>query len=158
MGRLALPNEVLGRACLVSAADPRFVIDEFEPGYRRLDSHVLAIKVDAALAELHACRACPRNCGVDRTAGELGTCNTGRHAGFDELMPKTIANATVDRLMHHAHVVLTAGDPIRLTQATAGKGVTPLTHYPPGRTVRRRRAVLLATTGQIPWPPLGRTH
>jgi DNA replication protein DnaC len=41
-------------------------------------------------------------------------------AGFDELMPKTIANATVDRLMHHAHVVLTAGDSIRLTQATAG--------------------------------------
>lgn len=47
-------------------------------------------------------------------------------AGFDELMPKTIANATVDRLMHHAHVVLTTGDSIRLTQATAGKGVTPL--------------------------------
>jgi hypothetical protein len=47
-------------------------------------------------------------------------------AGFDELMPKTIANATVDRLMHHAHVVLTAGDSIRLTQATAGKGATPL--------------------------------
>ena len=44
-------------------------------------------------------------------------------AGFDELMPKTIANATVDRLMHHAHVVLTAGDSIRLTQATTGKGV-----------------------------------
>lgn len=49
-------------------------------------------------------------------------------AGFDELMPKTIANATVDRLLHHAHVVLTAGDSIRLTQATAGKGVTPLAH------------------------------
>jgi DNA replication protein DnaC len=47
-------------------------------------------------------------------------------AGFDELMPKTIANATVDRLLHHAHLVLTAGDSIRLTQATAGKGVTPL--------------------------------
>jgi DNA replication protein DnaC len=47
-------------------------------------------------------------------------------AGFDELMPKTIANATVDRLMHHAHVVLTNGDSIRLTQATAGKGVAPL--------------------------------
>ena len=44
-------------------------------------------------------------------------------AGFDELMPKTIANATVDRLLHHAHVVMTAGDSIRLTQATAGKGV-----------------------------------
>ncbi len=48
-------------------------------------------------------------------------------AGFDELMPKTIANATVDRLLHHAHVVLTAGDSIRLTPATHGKGVTPLT-------------------------------
>jgi DNA replication protein DnaC len=49
-------------------------------------------------------------------------------AGFDELMPKTIANATVDRLMHHAHVVITAGDSIRLTQATRGKGVRPLTN------------------------------
>jgi DNA replication protein DnaC len=48
-------------------------------------------------------------------------------AGFDELMPKTIANATVDRLMHHAHVVITTGDSIRLTQATRGKGVRPLT-------------------------------
>lgn len=47
-------------------------------------------------------------------------------SGFDELMPKTIANATVDRLMHHAHVVLTGGDSIRLTQATRGKGVKPL--------------------------------
>lgn len=49
-------------------------------------------------------------------------------AGFDELMPKTIANATVDRLLHHAHLVLTTGDSIRLTQATAGKGVMPLDH------------------------------
>ena len=47
-------------------------------------------------------------------------------AGFDKLMPKTIANATVDRLMHHAHVVITAGDSIRLTQATRAKGVRPL--------------------------------
>jgi DNA replication protein DnaC len=48
-------------------------------------------------------------------------------AGFDELMPKTIANATVDRLLHHAHIVMTTGDSIRLTQATTGKGVKPLT-------------------------------
>ncbi len=44
-------------------------------------------------------------------------------AGFDELMPKTIANATVDRLLHHAHIVMTAGDSFCLTQATVGKGV-----------------------------------
>ena len=43
-------------------------------------------------------------------------------AGFDELMPKAIANATVDRFLHHAHLVVTTGDSIRLTQATTGKG------------------------------------
>ncbi len=48
-------------------------------------------------------------------------------AGFDELMPQTIADATVDRLLHHALIVLTAGDSIRLTQAADGKWVTPLT-------------------------------
>ena len=71
-------------------------------------------------------------------------------AGFDELMPKTIANATIDRLLHHAHIVLTAGDSIRLTQATAGKGVTPPTNQTAGRTPSRQRATLLAASGQIP--------
>ncbi|TCJ70070.1 UNVERIFIED_ORG: DNA replication protein DnaC [Dietzia maris] len=47
-------------------------------------------------------------------------------AGFDELMPKTIATATVDRLLHHAHVCQTSGDSVRLSQALAGKGVKPL--------------------------------
>ena len=46
--------------------------------------------------------------------------------GFDELMPKSLANAAVDRLLHHAHLVETQGDSIRLTQALAGKGVAPL--------------------------------
>jgi DNA replication protein DnaC len=47
-------------------------------------------------------------------------------AAFDELMPKTLATATVDRLLHHAHVCQTTGDSVRLTQALAGKGVNPL--------------------------------
>ena len=47
-------------------------------------------------------------------------------AAFDELMPKTLATATVDRLLHHAHVCLTSGESVRLAQATAGKGVLPL--------------------------------
>jgi len=47
-------------------------------------------------------------------------------SGFDELMPKTLATATVDRLLHHAHVCQTSGDSIRLTQALAGKGVTAM--------------------------------
>ena len=48
-------------------------------------------------------------------------------SGFDELMPKTMATATVDRLLHHAHVIITDGqESYRLAQATAGKGVKPL--------------------------------
>ncbi|MDM4763346.1 ATP-binding protein [Galbitalea sp. SE-J8] len=47
-------------------------------------------------------------------------------AGFDELMPKTLATATVDRLLHHAHICQTSGDSIRLTQALAGNGVTKM--------------------------------
>ena len=47
-------------------------------------------------------------------------------SGFDTIMPKTLATASVDRLLHHAHVVLTDGASYRLAEATAGKGVTPL--------------------------------
>lgn len=48
-------------------------------------------------------------------------------SGFDELMPQTLAAATVDRLLHHSHVIVTEGaDSYRLTQATEGKGVVPL--------------------------------
>ncbi|WP_216363444.1 IS21-like element helper ATPase IstB [Subtercola boreus] len=47
-------------------------------------------------------------------------------SAFDELMPKTLATATVDRLLHHAHICQTSGDSIRLTEALAGKGVTPM--------------------------------
>jgi len=42
-------------------------------------------------------------------------------------MPKTLAAATVDRLMHHAHALTPTGQrATRLAQATAGKGVGPL--------------------------------
>jgi DNA replication protein DnaC len=48
-------------------------------------------------------------------------------AGFDTIMPKTLATASVDRLLHHAHLIVTEGPSLRLAEATAGKGVTPLT-------------------------------
>lgn len=48
-------------------------------------------------------------------------------SGFDELMPKTLATATVDRLMHHAHLCQTSGDSVRLAQALQGRGVKALT-------------------------------
>jgi DNA replication protein DnaC len=48
-------------------------------------------------------------------------------SGFDELMPKTLATATVDRLLHHAHLCQTSGDSVRLAQALQGQGVKALT-------------------------------
>jgi DNA replication protein DnaC len=47
-------------------------------------------------------------------------------AGFDTIMPKTLATAAVDRLLHHAHLITTQGDSHRLQQALAGKGVKAL--------------------------------
>ena len=47
-------------------------------------------------------------------------------SGFDELMPKTIATATVDRLLHHAHLCQTSGESVRLMQAQNGKGTRPM--------------------------------
>lgn len=47
-------------------------------------------------------------------------------SGFDSIMPKTLATATVDRLLHHAHLVTTKGDSHRLAEALAGKGVVAL--------------------------------
>lgn len=47
-------------------------------------------------------------------------------AGFDQLMPKTIATATVDRLLHHAHLCQTSGESIRFLQAQNGKGIMPM--------------------------------
>ncbi len=65
-------------------------------------------------------------------------------AGFDELMPKTLATATVDRLLHHAHLCVTSGESVRLAQATAGVGVHPLSAtdalpLQPSSSDRRRR-------------------
>jgi DNA replication protein DnaC len=45
-------------------------------------------------------------------------------SGFDTIMPETLATATVDRLLHNAHVVFTTrtsspGTSLRLIEATA---------------------------------------
>lgn len=44
-------------------------------------------------------------------------------SGFDELVPKTLATATVDRILHHAHVAQTSGESVRIAQALAGTWV-----------------------------------
>jgi hypothetical protein len=62
-------------------------------------------------------------------------------SGFDTIMPKTIPTATVDRLMHHAHLVLTKGDSHRLAQALAP---------PAGKQA--------ATSLELWWPPARRNR
>jgi DNA replication protein DnaC len=46
-------------------------------------------------------------------------------SGFDAIMPKALAIPTVDRLLHHAHVIITEGESQRLAAAMAGRGVVP---------------------------------
>ena len=66
-------------------------------------------------------------------------------SGFDEIMPKTLAGATVDRLLHHAHLCATQGDSVRLAQALSARGCRPWPHDP-FRSGGRGRAELVATT------------
>src|SRR5882757_4343422 len=55
------------------------------------------------------------DCAYERRSIIL-TSNT-RPDGFDSLMPKSMATAAVDRLMHHAHLIITTGESFRLTEA-----------------------------------------
>ena len=44
---------------------------------------------------------------ADMSAARWGSVPNLHPSGFDEIMPKTLATATVDQLLHHAHVVIT---------------------------------------------------
>jgi putative pyruvate formate lyase activating enzyme len=63
-------------------------VDRFEPAYLCLAREgALEGRVTAALAELADCRACPRNCGVDRLKNQTRACHTGRHAIVGSAFP-----------------------------------------------------------------------
>jgi DNA replication protein DnaC len=44
-------------------------------------------------------------------------------SGLDKVMPGPLAAAAVDRLLHHAHIVVTQGESFRRAQAAAGQGI-----------------------------------
>ncbi len=68
--------------------DERFLIGRFEPAYLRTARRgLLPGKVEAARRELGNCRACPRDCSVDRLADERGVCHTGRNAIVAQAAP-----------------------------------------------------------------------
>ena len=65
-----------------------FIVRDFEPAY--LDEAVratLADRVRAAHTELADCRACPRNCGVNRLEDKTKFCGIGRHARVSSAFP-----------------------------------------------------------------------
>jgi putative pyruvate formate lyase activating enzyme len=68
--------------------DRRFLVEDFEPAYlvaaRRGE---LRSRAEEALAGLACCRACPRECRVDRTAGPARLCGVGRHARVTSAFP-----------------------------------------------------------------------
>jgi putative pyruvate formate lyase activating enzyme len=60
----------------------------FEPAYlETYESGALAEKVAAGLEALRSCRVCPRDCDVDRLAGERAVCRTGRRARVASAFP-----------------------------------------------------------------------
>ncbi len=64
----------------IGSADD-FLVSDFQPAYLQLDGvGELRRRAVLALEELRDCRACPRNCGVDRVRGRATICGTGRYA------------------------------------------------------------------------------
>ncbi len=73
---------------MARSPDDRFIVPSATPAYlhstvRQTMDHRLA----TALEELACCRACPRNCQINRLAGETKVCNTGRHARVSSAGP-----------------------------------------------------------------------
>lgn len=77
--------------------------------------------------------------------------------------------ATVNRLIHHAHLCATGGESVRLAQATSGRGVTPLIDADASprpspveeaaeEQALRSRGSLVATGKEFWWPPAGTIH
>jgi putative pyruvate formate lyase activating enzyme len=52
----------------------------FEPAYLSLGTAEIRRRAEVAVAGLARCEVCPRNCRVDRLAGEARVCATGRYA------------------------------------------------------------------------------
>jgi putative pyruvate formate lyase activating enzyme len=64
---------------LAPGFDQRFLIEDYQPNYLRTwREGAIEAKVEAAREELADCRACPRDCGVNRLVDERGVCHTGR--------------------------------------------------------------------------------
>ncbi len=59
----------------------------FEPAYLRLGVEEIRSRAERAVAGLASCRACPRDCGVNRLEGRWSACKTGRYAVVTSAFP-----------------------------------------------------------------------
>ena len=60
----------------------------FEPAYiRTFEQGLFKEKIAKAYSLLKSCTLCPRKCGVDRTTGETGICNTAKLAWVSSYNP-----------------------------------------------------------------------
>ena len=57
------------------------------PAYLHLPSGELAARADRAIASLADCRACPRDCRVNRLENKWAACKTGRYAEVNSAFP-----------------------------------------------------------------------
>ena len=57
------------------------------PAYFSLSQRELDARVERALAALAECRACPRDCGVNRLQDRWAACKTGRYAAVSSAFP-----------------------------------------------------------------------
>jgi putative pyruvate formate lyase activating enzyme len=63
------------------------VVSDPRPAYLSLSAGELRARVERALAELSDCRACPRDCGVNRLENRWSACKTGRYAVVSSAFP-----------------------------------------------------------------------
>jgi putative pyruvate formate lyase activating enzyme len=62
-------------------------MSDFTPAYVKLGRDELHARARAAVASLADCRACPRDCGVNRLDNAWSACKTGRHAVVSSWFP-----------------------------------------------------------------------
>jgi putative pyruvate formate lyase activating enzyme len=103
------------------------------PGYIRLHKNgELKRRAEQALLLLNPCRLCPRECGVDRTRGEKGYCNTGRLARvasfsphFGEEDPLVGRNGSGTIFISSCNLLCTFCQNFEISHGNEGMEVTP---------------------------------
>ncbi len=66
---------------------PQRASGSIRPRYLSLSRDELDARVARAIASLEHCRACPRDCGVNRLADKWSACKTGRYAVVSSAFP-----------------------------------------------------------------------